>query len=323
MDDRILTIIGAAIGIPVILFGYISGGERLLAFLPRKRQAFLRPYLWVFPAVAFATVFMVIPVFNTIFISFQNKAGTEFVGFQNYIYFFTNPDTLTSLKNSLLWVVFFTGFTVFGGLIIAILFDRIKYESLAKTAVFLPLPISAVAASIIWKFMFEYKPVGSTQTGTLNAGLGVVGFDPVAWLVNTTTNNPALIFVGIWMSTGFAMVILSGSLKAISGELLEAARVDGATEVQIFRRIIIPLLMPTITVVATTMIITALKVFDIVYVLGAGAFGTNVIAAQMFQQMTAGANYARAAAVGVVLMIAIIPLLLLNIKRFRQQEAIR
>jgi alpha-glucoside transport system permease protein len=281
----------------------------------------MRPYVWVFPAVAFATVFMVLPTINTIFISFQNAKGDP-VGLDNYVFFFTNPETLTSLKNNVLWLVFFTGFVVIFGLLISILFDRVKYESIAKTAVFLPLPISAVAASIIWKFMFEFQPKGQNQTGTLNAALGTFGFDPIAWLINATTNNPALIAVGVWTSTGFAMVIISAALKGISNELLEAARVDGANELAVLRKIVIPLLRPTLTVITTTMIITALKVFDIVYVLTSGAYGTDVIARQLFQRI-ANSDYGRAAAVGVVLLLAVTPVLLFNIRSFRQQEEVR
>jgi alpha-glucoside transport system permease protein len=243
-------------------------------------------------------------------------------GLDNYVFFFTNPETLTSLKNNILWLVFFTGFVVVLGVLISVIFDRVRYESIAKTAVFLPLPISAVAASIIWKFMFQYQPPGHVQTGTLNAVIGTFGFEPVAWLINSTTNNPALIFTGVWTSTAFAMVIISAALKGINGELLEAARVDGANELQVLRGIVIPLLMPTITVVTTTMIITALKVFDVVYVLTNGAYGTDVIARQLFQRV-ANSDYGRAAAVGVVLLLAVTPVLLLNIKRVREQEAIR
>ena len=141
-------------------------------------------------------------------------------------------------------------------------------------------------------------------------------------LINTTTNNFALIAVGVWTATGFAMVIISAALKGISGELLEAARVDGANELQIIRRIIVPLLMPTLTVITTTMIITALKVFDIVYVLTSGAYGTDVIARQLFQRV-ANSDYGRAAAVGVVLLLAVMPILLFNIRSFRQQEEVR
>jgi alpha-glucoside transport system permease protein len=321
VDDRVVTAIIAVIGVPIVLYGYISFGERLLKLTSARVQVMLRPYLWVSPAVAFATIFMVLPTINTIILSFQNKNSTQWVGLDNYVYFFTNPDTLASLKNNILWLVFFTGFVVIGGLMISVLFDRIKYESLAKTAVFLPLPISAVAASIIWKFMFEYQPVGQNQTGTLNAVLGTVGFEPIAWLVNSTTNNLALIFVGVWTSTGFAMVIISASLKAISPELIEAARVDGANELRVLWSIIVPLLLPTLTVVATTMIITSLKVFDIVYVLTNGAYGTDVIARQMIGQLITGSpQYGRAAAVGVVLLIAVIPVLAVNLRRFRAQE---
>jgi alpha-glucoside transport system permease protein len=322
MDSRILTAVGAVVGIPLVLGGYVVVTERLLGLLSARTASRIRPYVWVVPAIAFATVFMVLPTINTIVLSFMDKTSTRWVGFDNYIFFFTNSETIASLKNNLLWLVFFTGFVVIGGLLIAVIFDRIRYETLAKTAVFLPLPISAVAASIIWKFMYDFQPPGQVQTGTLNAIMGTVGFQPVAWLINSTTNNPALIFVGIWTATGFAMVIISASLKAISAELLEAARLDGAGELQVLRLIITPLLMPTLTVVATTMVITALKVFDIVYVLTAGAYGTDVIARQLFARL-ANADYGRGGAVGVVLLIAVIPLLLLNIRRFRQQEEMR
>jgi alpha-glucoside transport system permease protein len=318
MDDRIVTAAIAVIAVPLLLVGYIQVGEWALERIPRRIAARMRPYVWVFPAVAFATIFMVLPTINTIFISFQDAQGNP-VGLDNYVFFFTSQETLTSLRNNILWLVFFTGFVVVLGLFISILFDRIRYESIAKTAVFLPLPISAVAASIIWKFMYEFDPPGRPQTGTLNAAITSVGFEPVAWLINGLTNNWALIAIGVWTAVGFAMVIISAALKGISTELIEAARVDGATEWQIVRRIIIPLLAPTLTVITTTMIITAIKVFDIVYVMTSGAFGTDVIARQLFQRVANG-DYGRGAAVGVVLLLAVTPVLLFNIKRFREQE---
>src|SRR5512141_2375293 len=145
MDQRILIAIAAVIAVPILLIGYIQLGEWILERLPRRIAARMRPYVWVFPAVGFATVFMVLPTINTIFISFQNAKGQP-VGLDNYVFFFTNPDTLGSLKNNILWLVFFTGFVVGLGLLISVIFDRIRYETVAKTAVFLPLPISAVAA---------------------------------------------------------------------------------------------------------------------------------------------------------------------------------
>ncbi len=279
--EQFITAIGAVIFVPLVLLGYIILGERVVERLPERLQIWIRPYFWALPAIGFATIFMVYPLLRTVVLSFRNNADTTWVGLNNYVYFFTFPDTLTSLRNSLLWLIFYTSISVALGLIIAILLDRVRYESLAKIAIFLPVPISAVAASIIWKFMFDYQPPGTTQTGTLNALLGLAGQQPVAFL--------------------------------------EAARMDGANEFRIVQLIVTPLLWPTITVVGTTMIINALKTFDIVYVLTAGAYDTDVIATQMFNQL-ANAHYGRAAAVGVVLFVAIVPLLVVNIRRFQQQE---
>ena len=318
--DQIITAVVAVVGVPLVLLGYIIGGEKVIERLPDRLQAWARPYFWALPAVGFATIFMVYPMVRTVIISFRNNDDTDWIGLANYKYFFTFPDTLTALRNSVAWLVFYTFFAVFLGLIIAILVDRVRYESLAKIAIFLPVPISAVAASIIWKFMFDYQPPGTTQTGTLNAVLAGFGRDPVAWLITgPVVNNAALIFVGIWTAVGFCMVIISASLKAISTEVLEAARIDGATELQIVRLVVTPLLWPTITVVGTTMLINALKTFDIVYVMTNGAYDTDVIATRMFSQIQSS-HFGRAAAVGVVLFAAIVPLLIVNIRRFQQQE---
>jgi len=317
--EQIIVAVVAILGVPLILLGYINAGEWLIERLPDGIQVWIRPYFWALPAIGFAGVFMVFPLIKTVYLSFRNGQDTEWFGFNNYIYFFTFPDTLTSLRNSVLWLIFYTLFSVGLGLIIAILVDRVRYESLAKIAIFLPVPISAVAASIIWKFMFDYQPPGTVQTGTLNAVLGLANHDPVPWLVSSTTNNAALIFVGIWTATGFGMVIISASLKAISTEVLEAARIDGANEFRIVQLIVTPLLWPTIAVVGTTMLINALKTFDIVWVLTSGAYDTDVIATKMFSQL-ASAHYGRAAAVGVVLFLAVVPLLIVNVRRFQQQE---
>ena len=209
-------------------------------------------------------------------------------------------------------------------MLIAILVDRVRYESFAKGVIFLPLAISAVAAGVIWKFMFDYQPPGQPQTGTMNAFIGLLGVAPVPWLQNDTLalNTFALIGVMAWMWTGFAMVIISASLKSISAELLEAARVDGANEWQVFRGIVFPLLLPTIAVVSTTMIITALKAFDVVYTMTGGNFNTDVVANLMYKQISFG-DFGFASAIAVVLLLAIIPIMLVNVRRFQAQEAIR
>jgi alpha-glucoside transport system permease protein len=257
------------------------------------------------------------------YLSLLNADSTRYVGLDNYVYAFTNPDTLAAMRNNLLWLVFFTLFTVTFGLLIAVLTDRVSYERVANAIIFLPMAISFVAAGVIWKFMYDYRPPGTPQTGTVNALLTSLGAKPHAWLIEPGINNAALIFVGIWMWTGFCMVILSAGLKGLPDEVLEAARVDGANERQIFFRIIVPLLSPTIAVVATTMVITALKAFDIVYVMTNGNFNTDVIANRMYKELFNVRNFGRASAIAVVLLVAIVPIMLVNINRFRHQEAMR
>jgi alpha-glucoside transport system permease protein len=229
------------------------------------------------------------------------------------------------LWNNVLWLVFLTIFTVGLGLLVAILVDRVRYEAFAKSIIFLPLAISMVAAGVIWKFMYDYKPPGTSQTGTLNAAIGTAGLGPVGWLQTPTfrLSTFALIAIMVWMWTGFAMVILSAALKGIDPELLEAARVDGANEWQVFRKVTFPLLGPTIAVVSTTMIITSLKTFDIVYTLTSGDFNSEVMANLMVKEMFSFGDFGRASAVAVVLLIAIIPIMGFNIRQFRAQESVR
>jgi alpha-glucoside transport system permease protein len=325
MDSRLVTAIIVVVGVPAVLIGYIVLTEQILRPIPDRRRATLRPWLWLLPALLFLIVFLVYPTIGTIIHSFQNTAGTKFVGLDNFVYFFTSPTTLGALKNNFLWVILLTLFTVGFGMIIAVLVDRVRYESVAKAVIFLPLAISMVAASVIWRFMFLYNAPGTPQTGTLNAVAGVFGLGPFPWLQiqDFSFNTILLIIVMAWMWTGFCMVIISAALKGISVELLEAARVDGANEWQVFRGIIFPLLLPTLAVVATTVVITALKAFDIVYVMTGGNFDTQVMAQSMIQEMFVNGNFGRASAVAVVLLITIIPVMALNIKRFQAQEAIR
>jgi alpha-glucoside transport system permease protein len=247
------------------------------------------------------------------------------VGLENYRFIFTDHTMIVSLRNNVLWLVLFTLLTVTFGLVIAVLTDRVRYEAVAKAIIFMPMAISLVAAGVIWRFMYNYRPPGVPQNGTANAALTAIipGFEPQAWLINRPWNNIALIIAAVWIWTGFCMVVLSASLKGISRELLEAARVDGANEWQTFRRIVVPLLAPTIAVVTTVMIITALKAFDIVYVMTSGNYNTDVIANRMYKEMFNVRNYGRASAIAVLLLAAIIPVMVLNMRRFRGEGAVR
>jgi alpha-glucoside transport system permease protein len=327
MDPRLVTAIVVVVGVPAVLVGYIWGTEQVLRILPERAKPRIRPWLWLLPAFGFLGLFLVYPTIGTIIRSLQAKTGLnpKFVGLDNYAWFFGSGSALSALLNNVLWLVFLTLLTVGIGLLIAVLVDRVRYESVAKSVIFLPLAISMVAAGVIWKFMYDYQTAGTTQIGTLNAVIGTVGISPVPWLQtpNFRLNTFALIVVMAWMWTGFAMVIISAALKGLNPELLEAARVDGATEWQVFRRIIFPLLVPTLAVVSTTMIITALKAFDIVYTLTSGNLDTDVVANLMYKEMFQFGDFGRASALAVVLLVAIVPIMLFNIRQFRAQEAVR
>jgi alpha-glucoside transport system permease protein len=315
----ILTAVLVVLAVPAVLVAYILLIEAVVTRLPRRTAGRVRPWLWLLPALAFVGVFLVYPTIATIIRSFFDRRGENFIGAENYLWFFGRNDTMIALRNNVLWVVVLTAVVVGLGLMIAILVDRVRYESAAKAVIFLPMAISAVATAVIWRFMYELDP----DVGTFNAAVGLAGVAPQTWLVNEPRNTFMLILTGVWMQTGFAMVVLSAGLKGISTELLEAARVDGANEVQVFRGITLPLLMPTIAVIATTMVIFALKTFDVVYVMTNGNFGTEVIANRMYKELFNNTQPGRSSAIAVILFVAIVPVMLLNIKRFREQEALR
>jgi len=315
--QALLAILLGSVGVIGIFYALNILVEKLL---PEKVRIKVLPWIYVGPAVLLLTVYLVLPTLRTFYLSFFGPSSNVFVGLQNYIFVLTAPDTLTTFRNNLLWLVLVTGISVFLGLVIAVLIDRVKYEQVAKSLIFLPMAISFVGASVIWRFIYAYRPADAEQIGVLNAIVTGLGFEPVGWLVNPAINNFALIAIMIWLQTGFCMVLLSSAVKGVPNDVLEAARVDGANEVQIFRRVIIPMIMPTILVVSTTVIVLVLKVFDIVFVMTGGNLGTDVIASRMIREMFNFRNYGRGSAIAVILLIAVIPVMVANIRRFRQQE---
>jgi alpha-glucoside transport system permease protein len=271
-------------------------------------------------------LFLVLPAVGTVVGSFQDRTGA-FVGLHNYerqLADFPNGGACIAIRNNVYWLVLYTLFVLFFGLILAVLFDRVPYESVVKSMIFMPMAISSVALGVIWKFMYWYQPGDAVQTGTLNF-IVVNWFHqaPKTWLSDASVNNFALIAAAIWGITGFALVILSAALKGIPGELLEAARVDGAGELTIFRRVIFPLMMPTVVVVGTTLVIFALKAFDVVYVMTAGNFNTDVLANRMYNLLYLADNPGGASAVAVILLIAVVPVLIFNLRQFRAVESRR
>ncbi len=298
------------------------------------RQGTWTPWLYLGPALVVMTAFIVYPGLTTFFLSLRDRTGQAWATttcvtgqpcwgiLENYRYALTSSVMRTAFINNLVWILVMVTGTVVLGLLIATLADRVRYEALAKAVIFLPMAISFVGAGVIWRFVYEYRP-GATQIGLLNAVVTALGGQPQAWLTIPTLNTLALNAVGIWMWTGFCMTILAAALKGVPDEVIEAARVDGANEWTIFLYIMVPLILPTITVVITTMIINVLKIFDIVYVMTGGNYGTEVIANRMYTEQYQAYNTGRAAAIAVVLIIVIVPAIIINIRRFREQEAMR
>jgi alpha-glucoside transport system permease protein len=314
------------VAVPAVLVAYIVGTEYLVRLLPDRFRPRVRPWVWVWPALFFVTAFLVLPAIGTAIASFQNSTG-QFVGFKNYanqLGDFPSGGAWIAIRNNAYWLVLYTGFVLAFGLALAVLFDRVRYETFVKSLIFMPMAISSVALGVIWKFMYWYQPPGAVQTGTANAIITTLFHtDPRIWIQDPKINNFAIIAAAVWGITGFSMVILSAALKGIPADLLEAARVDGAGELTIFRRVIFPLMMPTVVVVGTTLVIFALKAFDVVYVMTGGNFETDVLANRMYKLLYFSGNQGGAAAVAMILLIAVFPVLVFNLRQFRAVEARR
>lgn len=319
----------------VALLYWIFNG--LVERLPDVWRTRFLPFVFVGPAMAILAWYLAIPTVRTFWISLFGRDGppkglnllqqftsSAFVGLSNYKAVFTESLMLEAFRNNLMWIIFGSTFSVMFGLIIAVLADRSSFEKLAKSLIFLPYAISFVGASIIWKFIYEYRPVSQPQIGLLNSIVVSLGGTPQAWpqwVAVAPWNNLFLIVMVVWLQTGFSMVLFSAALKGIPEELMEASRIDGATELQIFFRIMIPYIRGTIISVWTTVVIFTLKIFDVVWVMTGGQFGTHVIATQFYRQSFTNQNSGFGSAIAIVLLIAVIPVMFYNLKQFREQEA--
>ncbi len=385
MDEviRMAIGVGASIGISAAIF---ISFNKIADLLPAGAGRAVRPWIFVGPALIFIIATLVIPTIRTLYLSFFDGSGEEFIGGENYGWVFTN-DGIFSLDgwsnifgsrlfliggllfalsmfyairsgrqigtaadfssakpmviiasattfclfalftnmsgviwNNLWWVFAVTGIATVLGLAVAVLADNVKGESFAKSLIFLPMAISFVGASIIWRFVYAFEPAGTEQIGVVNAIWTGLGGSPLAVLQDQPWNTFFLIVVLIWGQTGFAMVVLSASIKAVPDELIEAARVDGATSSQVFWRIVLPQITSTIVVVITTLVILVMKVFDIVKVMTNGEFGTNVIANEMFDQAFRFQEQGRGAALAVVLFVSVLPIMFVNVRRVRKEN---
>jgi len=288
---------------------------------PRKVRTTVLALAFAGPALALLVWFLVVPTLRTFGLSFLDDTSTKFVGLDNYFYAFTNATMLESFGNNLLWLILGTAGTVVLGLVVAVLADRSSFETAFKALIFMPMAISFVGAGVIWKFIYAYKGDGVNEIGLFNAVVLAFGGQPQAWLQLPVWNNLLLIVIMVWLQTGYAMVILSAAIKGIPEELMEAARIDGAGEFQIFFRIIIPSIMGSIITVTTTIVIFSLKLFDIVRVMTGGNFGTNVVANQFYVERFTYQQTGHASAIAIVLLIAIVPVLIYNLKQFGERKA--
>lgn len=296
----------------------------LVEQLPAAWTARLQPFVFVGPAVAILVWYLALPTVRTFWFSLFNADSSTFIGLRNYLSVLTERFMWESVRNNILWMLFGTSMSVGLGLLIAVLADRSRFESLAKALIFLPMAISFVGAGVIWNFIYEVKPVGSPQIGLLNAIVVGLGGQPEAWTAWTEIapwNNLFLIVIMIWLQTGYAMVLFSAAIKGIPGEMMEAARVDGANEFQVFFKIMIPYISGTIVTVTTTIVIFTLKIFDVVLVMTGGQYGTEVIATQFYRQYFTNRNFGLGSTIAIVLLIAVIPVMIYNLKQFGEQEA--
>lgn len=311
------------------IWALFYAGNVIVESLPGRVTAFLRPYLFVLPAVAVVGVYLVYPTVGTVVESFTDvPEGAD--PLTNYRAAFSHADVLQAIRNNLIWLLVAPAASVGIGLAFAALVDRVRREAVAKAFVFLPLAVSFVGASVIWRFMYAWKPAGQPQIGVLNAiwvsaggvlvDLGILAeVEPVAWLQVIPWNTLALIAIMVWLQVGLAMVILSAAIKGVPPELTEAARIDGASELQSFFRITVPSIRGSILTVYTAIAIAVLKVFDIIFVTTGGNFDTSVVAVRMYQEMFRFRNFGQATTMAVILLIAVLPIMLINIRNLRRQ----
>jgi alpha-glucoside transport system permease protein len=301
-------------GIWLLFTGVSALVERLR---PGVRDRIL-PLVFIAPAVVLLGIYLVYPAVRTVIGSFQDQDGAFTLA--NWASLAT-PPFLEILRNNILWLVIGTSASVGLGLLTAALFDRIRRESLAKIFIFMPLAISLVGATVIWKFVYAWQPASQPQYGLLNAVWTAFGFQPIPWATQFPINLPSEMVILIWLQTGFAMVVFSAAIKGVSTEIIEAARLDGATERQLFLKVIVPMIRGTIVTVTTTVAIVTLKIFDIVMSVSGGRNHDDVVAVRMFAEMFQFFNDGRAAALATVLFIAVLPVMIVNLRNFRRQAA--
>jgi len=318
-ENLVILVIGMLVFVGVILLIFLLA-ERTSV----RSQEVLRYAVFLGPALLLLAIGLLYPAGRTIYLSFMNKQGQEFVGLDNYIWAFTTPEIQIVIRNTFIWVLVVPIFATIFGLAMAYLTDRMKFASVVKSLVFLPMAISMVGASIIWRFVYTYRADDEqTEIGLLSAIVEAFGGEPTNWLLTAPLNTFLLIAVMVWIQTGFSMVVLSAAMKAIPDDIQEAAMLDGAGQFKRFLQVTVPMIRASIVVVVTTTLIGTLKVFDIVRTMTGGNFSTSVVANEMYTQAFRQLNYGTGSTLAVLLLIAIIPLIWYNIRQLRLERTER
>jgi alpha-glucoside transport system permease protein len=317
----LLTVV-VGIGAAVVLYWLL---DRLVTLLPGPVEARLKPYAYILPAYVAIIFFLIYPSILTIIDSFKDSTSTSWIGLHNYTKLLAAHDFQQTLLNTLLWIIIVPAASVVLGLGVATLADKLspQGESLSKTIIFTPMAISFVGAGTVWKYVYAYSSSGH-QIGLLNAIATKLGHSPVAWLSlsHFHLNSLLLMVMLLWAQVGYSMVLLSSAIKGVPEETLEAAAIDGATSSQTFFRVVVPQIMGTIVTVFVTVLITVMKLFDIVFVMTNGSFNTNVIGTEFFNQLFTYFDYGTASAIVVLLMLAVVPVMWYQVRHFKREEAI-
>jgi alpha-glucoside transport system permease protein len=316
----VLEAVGGFLAILILIF-FVAG--RVTGRLQRP----LAILICLGPALVLLAIGLIVPAINTIVTSLKNQQflgekNTKFIGLKNYKYAFTDPYTQSTLIRTLLWLIIVPFMAVFVGLLVALLIDRMKRTTLVKTLIFLPTAISFVGAALIWSYVYNYADPKETQTGLLSAVVMKLGWsNPPHWIIDQSLNTYLLMIIMIWIQAGFAMVVLGAALKSIPDEIIEAARMDGADGVTLFRTVQIPMIRNTIVVVGTTVMIATLKVFDIVFTVTNGNYNTDILARQMYADLFVTNQVSRGSALAVILFLCVLPLVIYNVIQLRKERA--
>ena len=316
----------AMLGVGLAAFLFVIGLIVLLAsYGPRDRKERFQLLVFMGPGAILMTIGMIYPALRTFQYSFMDAGSTKWVGFENFTWMFTQPDILIVLRNTAIWVLIVPLAVVLLGLLYAILVDNKPGEAFAKSLIFLPMAISFVGASIIWKFVYAYKVPSAHQIGLLNQIVIWLGLTPPdgGWLLNSPSNNFFIMLVMVWSQVGFTLVLLSAAIKAVPQDIIEAARLDGVNAVQMFFRITVPVIRPTLITTYMTVLLMTLKSFDIVRTMTGGNFNTSVLATEMYFRSFPGQQAGQGAALAVFLFVLVLPAVFFQVRQLRHQKEIR